>query len=72
MLRITPGVDPHTHQFTSTGTIDSKFGIPLPLKEEAVKKAVIQNLEDFIRKFKDKIYWDHIIFITWERKCRKL
>ncbi len=40
LLRITPGVDPHTHQYTSTGTIDSKFGIPLPLKEEAVKKAM--------------------------------
>lgn len=39
LLRITPGVDPHTHQYTSTGTIDSKFGIPLPLKEEAVKRA---------------------------------
>jgi diaminopimelate decarboxylase len=40
LLRITPGVDPHTHQYTSTGTIDSKFGIPLPLKEDAVKKAM--------------------------------
>jgi len=40
LLRITPGVDPHTHQYTSTGTIDSKFGIPLPLKEESVKKAM--------------------------------
>lgn len=40
LLRITPGVDPHTHQYTSTGTIDSKFGIPLPLKEEAVKRAM--------------------------------
>jgi diaminopimelate decarboxylase len=40
LIRITPGVDPHTHQYTSTGTIDSKFGIPLPLKEEAIKKAM--------------------------------
>jgi diaminopimelate decarboxylase len=40
LLRITPGVDPHTHQYTSTGTIDSKFGIPMTLKEEAVKKAM--------------------------------
>jgi diaminopimelate decarboxylase len=45
LLRITPGVNPHTHQYTSTGTIDSKFGIPLPLKEEAIKKAMsIRNL----------------------------
>lgn len=40
LLRITPGVDPHTHTYTSTGTIDSKFGFPLPLKEEAVKRAL--------------------------------
>lgn len=40
LLRMTPGVDPHTHKYTSTGTIDSKFGIPLPLKEEAVKRAM--------------------------------
>ena len=29
LLRITPGVDPHTHQHTTTGTLDSKFGFPL-------------------------------------------
>ncbi|MEI6873943.1 MAG: diaminopimelate decarboxylase [Spirochaetota bacterium] len=29
LFRITPGVDSHTHEKISTGTIDSKFGIPL-------------------------------------------
>ena len=29
MLRINPGVDPHTHKHTSTGILDSKFGFPL-------------------------------------------
>lgn len=29
LLRISPGVDSHTHQFISTGNVDSKFGIPL-------------------------------------------
>jgi len=29
LLRITPGVDPHTHQYTTTGILDSKFGFPL-------------------------------------------
>ncbi len=29
LFRITPGVDSHTHEFVSTGRIDSKFGIPL-------------------------------------------
>lgn len=28
LLRISPGVDSHTHQFISTGNVDSKFGIP--------------------------------------------
>lgn len=29
MFRITPGIDSHTHEYVSTGRIDSKFGIPL-------------------------------------------
>lgn len=29
LLRISPGVDSHTHEFITTGNIDSKFGIPL-------------------------------------------
>jgi diaminopimelate decarboxylase len=40
LLRMTPGVDPHTHRYTSTGSLDSKFGFPLPLKEEAVAGAL--------------------------------
>ena len=29
MLRITPGIDPHTHKAISTGKVDSKFGSPI-------------------------------------------
>lgn len=29
LFRVTPGVDSHTHEYISTGRIDSKFGIPL-------------------------------------------
>ena len=29
LLRISPGVDPHTHVYTTTGVLDSKFGFPL-------------------------------------------
>ena len=29
LLRITPGIDPHTHKKISTGSEESKFGIPL-------------------------------------------
>ena len=41
LLRLTPGVDPHTHQYTTTGTIESKFGFPMATgqAEEAVKQA---------------------------------
>ncbi|GAI33190.1 unnamed protein product, partial [marine sediment metagenome] len=34
-----PGIDPHTHQYIATGTIDSKFGFPLSSSEEAVAAA---------------------------------
>jgi diaminopimelate decarboxylase len=42
LLRLTPGVDPHTHQYTTTGTIESKFGFPLATgqAEEAAKQAL--------------------------------
>ncbi len=42
MLRINPGVDPHTHKYTSTGILDSKFGFPLSTGQaaEAVKQAM--------------------------------
>ena len=29
LLRLSPGVDPHTHSYITTGTVDSKFGFPL-------------------------------------------
>jgi diaminopimelate decarboxylase len=42
LLRLSPGVDPHTHAHTTTGTLDSKFGIPLPTGqgEAAVRQAL--------------------------------
>jgi diaminopimelate decarboxylase len=45
LLRLTPGVDPHTHQYTTTGTIESKFGFPLATgqAEEAVKQALLAS-----------------------------
>jgi len=39
-LRITPGIDPHTHKYITTGNIDSKFGIPMVLGEKAVTTAI--------------------------------
>lgn len=42
LLRLTPGVDSHTHEYTTTGTLDSKFGFPLATgqAEEAGKRAL--------------------------------
>lgn len=40
LLRLSPGIDPHTHRYVATGVIDSKFGFPLAYMEEAVEKAV--------------------------------
>lgn len=40
LLRLTPGVDPHTHEYTTTGTSDSKFGFPLATGQ--AEKAVTQ------------------------------
>ncbi len=39
LLRLTPGIDPHTHSYIATGIVDSKFGIPLSQAEEAVSLA---------------------------------
>ncbi|MDP3880473.1 MAG: diaminopimelate decarboxylase, partial [Dehalococcoidales bacterium] len=40
LLRLSPGIDPHTHRYITTGNIDSKFGIPLVSAEEAVTRAM--------------------------------
>ena len=40
LLRISPGIDPHTHEFLATGVVDSKFGFPLPQAKEAVGQVV--------------------------------
>lgn len=43
LYRITPGVDSHTHRFISTGSLDSKFGIPL---DPSVRKAYMSAVLD--------------------------
>jgi diaminopimelate decarboxylase len=40
LLRITPGIDPHTQQKIATGNVDSKFGFPESSREQAVKLAL--------------------------------
>ncbi len=36
-LRLSPGVEAHTHEYITTGTIDSKFGIAMADAEKAAK-----------------------------------
>ena len=48
LIRVSPGVDPHTHAHTTTGILDSKFGFPIQTgqAEEAVRAALrSSNLE---------------------------
>jgi diaminopimelate decarboxylase len=40
LLRISPGVDPHTHRYIITGNLDSKFGVPMAYAEEALAEAM--------------------------------
>ena len=42
LIRVSPGVDPHTHSHTTTGILDSKFGISIEggQAEELVKQAM--------------------------------
>lgn len=42
LLRVTPGIDPHTHKKISTGSVESKFGIVIETGQaiETVKKAL--------------------------------
>ena len=37
LLRITPGIDCHTHEYIQTGHLDSKFGFDLTQVDEAIK-----------------------------------
>ncbi|MSQ15186.1 MAG: diaminopimelate decarboxylase [Dehalococcoidia bacterium] len=42
LLRVSPGIDPHTHAYTTTGVIDSKFGLTIATgqAEDGVARAV--------------------------------
>ncbi|MCX7667468.1 MAG: diaminopimelate decarboxylase, partial [Atribacterota bacterium] len=42
LFRLTPGIDPHTHAYITTGRVDSKFGLPLleGIAERTIKRAL--------------------------------
>ena len=45
LLRVTPGIDPHTHKKISTGSVESKFGISIETGQafEAVKSVLAKK-----------------------------
>ena len=50
LLRITPGIDPHTHKAIVTGNVDSKFGSAIATGQamEIVKKAISLEGTDLV------------------------
>lgn len=40
LLRLSPGIDAHTHKYNTTGIVDSKFGLPRSTWEDAVATAM--------------------------------
>ena len=49
LVRVTPGVEAHTHEFIETGTVDSKFGFGLQNGDamRAVERIVLNGLLQF-------------------------
>lgn len=43
LIRVTPGVDSHTHAYISTGLADSKFGVPLPAVSDVFGACAARN-----------------------------
>lgn len=74
MLRITPGIECHTHEYIQTGHLDSKFGFDLVQIDDAVK--IIKNLKnlDFVglhahigsQIFETKVYSDEVEILIKE------
>ena len=50
LIRLSPGVDPHTHVHTTTGTLDSKFGFPIETGdgERAIRHAMGADSLDLV------------------------
>jgi len=48
LFRVNPGIEAHTHEFISTGRIDSKFGISRERVAEAIKLANKSKYVNFI------------------------
>jgi len=77
LLRITPGIECHTHEYIQTGQIDSKFGFDMTQIDEAVELILkeftnleITGLHAHIGSqiFETKVYYDEIGVLMKELK----
>lgn len=75
LLRITPGIECHTHEYIQTGHLDSKFGFDLTQIDEAVelilnnyKNLKLHGLHAHIGSqiFETKVYYDEIEILVKE------
>ena len=48
LLRVTPGIDPHTFAAVNTGVIDVKFGVPIPTGQALAATEYALSLENLI------------------------
>ena len=49
LLRITPGIECHTHEYIQTGQLDSKFGFDLSQVDEVITKIITEHQNIRIR-----------------------
>lgn len=77
LLRITPGIECHTHEYIQTGHLDSKFGFDLTQIDEAIdlikgeyKNLSLVGLHAHIGSqiFEKKVYFDEVEVIFKEIK----
>ena len=77
LLRITPGIECHTHEYIQTGLLDSKFGFDLNRIDEAIqlildecKNLEIMGLHAHVGSqiFETKVYYDEIEVLIKETK----
>lgn len=77
LLRITPGIECHTHEYIQTGHLDSKFGFDLTQIDEAIniiknecKNLEIKGLHAHIGSqiFETQVYFDEIGVLIKELK----
>lgn len=75
LLRITPGIECHTHEYIQTGHLDSKFGFDLTQIDDAIDLIVerytnlnVKGLHAHIGSqiFETKVYSDEIEILTKE------